>query len=203
MTPEPRHSPPARLVLASASPRRRDLLAQIGFPPDAIAPADIDETPRPKEPPRALAFRLAEDKLAAARHDGAYVVASDTVVGVGRRILPKTEERSEAERCLRLMSGRNHRVFTGVAVRAPDNREISRVVETRIAFKRLSEAEIAEYLDSGEWRGKAGGYGVQGRAGAFVAHLTGSYTAVVGLPVYETRLMLTGLGLSPVLETSA
>ena len=98
------------------------------------------------------------------------------------------------------MSGRNHRVFTGVAVRAPDGREISRVVETRIAFKRLSEAEIAEYLDSEEWRGKAGGYGVQGRAGAFVTHLTGSYTAVVGLPVYETRLMLTGLGLQPVLK---
>ena len=203
MTPEPRTSPRARLVLASASPRRRDLLHQIGFPPDAIAPADIDETPHPKETPRALALRLAEDKLAAARHDGAYVLASDTVVGVGRRILPKTEDRGEAERCLRLMSGRNHRVFTGVAVRAPDGREISRVVETRIAFKRLSEAEITEYLDSGEWRGKAGGYGVQGRAGAFVAHLIGSYTAVVGLPVYETRLMLAGLGLGPRVETPA
>ncbi len=200
MTSDPRTSPRARLVLASASLRRRDLLHQIGFPPDTIAPADIDEAPRTKETPRALALRLAEDKLAASRHDGAFVLASDTVVGVGRRILPKTEERAEAERCLRLMSGRNHRVHTGVAVRAPDGREISRVVETRIAFKRLSEADIEEYLDSEEWRGKAGGYGVQGLAGAFVAHLTGSYTAVVGLPVYETRLMLTGLGLQPVLE---
>jgi len=146
----------ARLVLASASPRRRDLLAQIGAAPDVIAPADIDETERPGETPRALALRLAQDKLAAARHDGAYVLASDTVVGAGRRILPKTETREEAEACLRLLSGRNHRVFTGVAVRAPDGREASKVVETRITFKRLSEEEIASYLESGEWRGGQG-----------------------------------------------
>ncbi|XBQ15439.1 MAG: Maf family nucleotide pyrophosphatase [Oceanicaulis sp.] len=182
------------LVLASASPRRRDLLEQIGAPPDHIAPADIDETERPGETPRALALRLAEGKLAASRHPGAYVLASDTVVGVGRRILPKTETREAAEACLRLMSGRNHRVFTGIAARAPDGREASRVVQTRVAFKRLDEAEIAAYLDSGEWKGKAGGYGIQGRAGAYIENLIGSYTGVVGLPVYETRQLLVGLG---------
>jgi septum formation protein len=186
--------PRAPLVLASASPRRRELLIQIGAEPDRIAPADIDETERPGETPRALALRLAEDKLAAAQHPGCFVLASDTVVGVGRRILPKTETREEAERCLRLVSGRNHRVFTGVAVRAPDGREASRVVETKVSFKPLSEGEIAAYLNSGEWNGKAGGYGIQGRAGAYVVRLIGSYTGVVGLPVYETRQLLNGLG---------
>ncbi|MGJ3231337.1 MAG: Maf family protein [Oceanicaulis sp.] len=184
----------APLVLASASPRRRDLLAQIGAPPDRIAPADIDETERPGETPRALALRLAQDKLAAADHPGCFVLASDTVVGVGRRILPKTETREAAEACLRLMSGRNHRVHTGVAVRSPDGREASRVVVTRVAMKRLDDAEIRAYLDSGEWKGKAGGYGVQGRAGAYIENLIGSYTGVVGLPVYETRQLLVGLG---------
>ncbi|MFP4518136.1 MAG: Maf family protein, partial [Oceanicaulis sp.] len=150
--------PRAPLVLASASPRRSALLAQIGAPPDRIAPTDIDEAERPGETPRALALRLAQDKLAAALHPECYVLASDTVVGVGRRILPKTETREAAETCLRLISGRNHRVFTGVAARAPDGREASRVVETRVAFKRLDEAEIRAYLDSEEWRGKAGGY---------------------------------------------
>jgi len=183
-----------RLVLASASPRRRDLLAQIGAPADQIAPTDIDETERPGETPRGLALRLAEGKLAAAVHPGCFVLASDTVVGVGRRILPKTETRSAAEACLRLMSGRNHRVYTGVAARSPDGRESSRVVETRVAFKRLDEAEITAYLDSGEWEGKAGGYGIQGRAGAYIENLIGSYTGVVGLPVYETRQILVGLG---------
>ncbi|PWE17420.1 septum formation protein Maf [Marinicauda salina] len=187
----------AALVLASASPRRRELLAQIGFEPDRVAPTHIDETERPGETPRALALRLAEEKLAAADHPGDYVLASDTVVSVGRRILPKTETREEAEACLRRLSGRNHRVHTGVAVRAPDGREASRVGEARIAFKRLSDEEIAAYLDSGEWEGKAGGYGVQGRAGAFVENLIGSYTAVVGLPVYETRQLLIGLGYRP------
>ncbi len=184
----------APLVLASASPRRRELLARIGAEPDQIAPADIDETEHPGETPRALALRLAQDKLAAARHEGCYVLASDTVVGVGRRILPKTETREAAETCLRLLSGRNHRVFTGVAVRAPDGREASRVVETKVSFKALSAAEITAYLDSGEWEGKAGGYGIQGRAGAYVSRLIGSYTGVVGLPVYETRQLLNGLG---------
>ena len=184
----------APLVLASASPRRRDLLVQIGAAPDRIAPTDIDETERPGETPRALALRLAQSKLAAADHPGCYVLASDTVVGVGRRVLPKTETRDSAEVCLKLMSGRNHRVHTGVAVRAPDGREASRVVETRVAMKRLDEAEIQAYLDSEEWKGKAGGYGIQGRAGAYIENLIGSYTGVVGLPVYETRQLLVGLG---------
>jgi len=182
------------LVLASASPRRRDLLIQIGAPADRIAPTDIDETAKPGETPRALALRLAHEKLAAAQHPGCFVLASDTVVGVGRRILPKTETREEAEACLKLMSGRNHRVYTGVAARGPDGREASRVVETRVAMKRLDAAEIAAYLDSGEWKGKAGGYGVQGRASAYIENLIGSYTGVVGLPVYETRQLLVGLG---------
>lgn len=184
----------APFVLASASPRRRDLLTGIGAPPDRIAPTDIDESERPGELPRDLALRLAVEKLAAADHPGAYVLASDTVVGVGRRILPKTEDRAAAEACLRLLSGRNHRVFTGVAVRAPDGRQASRVVETRVAFKRLSEDEITAYLDSNEWNGKAGGYGIQGRAGAYISKLIGSYTGVMGLPVYEARQLLVGLG---------
>ena len=184
----------APFVLASASPRRRDLLVGIGAPPDQIAPTDIDETERPGELPRDLALRLAVEKLAAAEHPGAFVLASDTVVSVGRRILPKSEDRETAEACLRLLSGRNHRVYTGVAVRAPDGREISRVVETRLAFKRLSEDELTAYLDSGEWDGKAGGYGIQGRAGAYISKLIGSYTGGMGLPVYEARQMLVGLG---------
>ncbi|MCC5996838.1 MAG: septum formation protein Maf [Oceanicaulis sp.] len=184
----------APLVLASASPRRLELLTRIGAEPDRIAPVDIDESARPGELPRALALRLAEGKLAASDHPGCYVLASDTVVAVGRRILPKTETRAEAETCLRLLSGRNHRVFTGLAVRAPDGKTASRVSETRLKMKPLSDPEIAAYLDSGEWEGKAGGYGIQGRAGAFVIALTGSYTGVMGLPVYETRQLLTGLG---------
>ena len=184
----------APFVLASASPRRRDLLTGIGAPPDQIAPTDIDETERPGELPRDLALRLAVEKLAAADHPGCYVLASDTVVGVGRRILPKSEDRETAEACLRLMSGRNHRVYTGVAVRAPDGREASKVVEIRVAFKRLSEDEITAYLESGEWNGKAGGYGIQGRAGAYISKLIGSYTGVMGLPVYEARQLLVGLG---------
>jgi len=181
-------------VLASASPRRRDLLTGVGLAPDRIAPADINETPHPGELPARHAARLARKKLEAAAHPGCYVLASDTVVSVGRRILPKTETRDAAEACLRLISGRNHRVHTGVAVRAPDGSVAERLSETRIKFKRLSEAEIAFYLESGEWRGKAGGYGVQGLAGAFVINLIGSYTGVVGLPVYETRQLLAGLG---------
>lgn len=185
----------ARLVLASASPRRRDLLAGIGFPPDAIAPADIDESEQPGELPRDLAQRLTRAKLAAATgHENAYVLASDTVVGVGRRILPKTETEDEARACLSLLSGRNHRVFTGVAVRAPDGRVASRLSMTRVAVKRLSAQEVDEYIESGEWQGKAGGYGIQGRFGAHIIQITGSYTGVMGLPVYETRQLLVGLG---------
>lgn len=188
--------PENRLILASASPRRQDLLQAIGMPPDAILPTDIDETPRKAELPAELALRLAREKAAACQAEG-YVLAADTVVGVGRRILPKAETVEEAEACLRLMSGRAHQVITGVCVRAPNGRSASRAVMTRVRMKRLSEREIADYLASGEWQGKAGGYGIQGRAGAFILSLNGSYTGVVGLPVYETRTLLEGLGYRP------
>lgn len=188
--------PEHRLILASASPRRRDLLQAIGLPPDDILPTDIDETPRKAELPAELALRLAREKAAACTAAG-YVLAADTVVGVGRRILPKAETAEEAEACLRLMSGRAHQVITGVCVRAPDGRKASRAVMTRVRMKRLSKREIAEYLACGEWQGKAGGYGIQGRAGAFILSLNGSYTGVVGLPVYETKALLEGLGYRP------
>ena len=179
-------------ILASASPRRRDLLAQIGLTPAQIIPADINEDPIKGELPRLHALRLACEKAqkVALVHPGEVILASDTVVGVGRRILPKTEDRNSAEECLQLLSGRAHRVFTGVAVIDTDGQLRSRVSETRLKMKRLSESEIIEYLDSEEWDGKAGGYGIQGRAGAFIHHISGSYTGVVGLPVYETRNLL-------------
>ena len=179
-------------ILASASPRRRDLLAQIGLTPAQIIPADINEDPIEGELPRLHALRLACEKAqkVALVHPGEVILASDTVVGVGRRILPKTEDRNSAEECLQLLSGRAHRVFTGVAVIDTDGQLRSRVSETRLKMKRLSESEIIEYLDSEEWDGKAGGYGIQGRAGAFIHHISGSYTGVVGLPVYETRNLL-------------
>jgi septum formation protein len=187
----------APLVLASASPRRLELLRQIGLEPDRIEPADIDETPLPRETPRLLALRLARQKadIAAARLDeGAYVLAADTVVAVGRRVLGKAESADEARRWLELMSGRAHRVLTGVAVVAPGGRRAARLGEARVQFKRLTAGEIEGYLESGEWEGKAGAYAVQGRAGAFVTGLHGSHSAVVGLPLYETRALLEGLG---------
>jgi septum formation protein len=195
-SPMPPTSAPARLVLASASPRRQALLAQIGIAPDAVAPADVDETPERGETPRRLALRLAEAKAAAGAlgQADAFVLAADTVVAVGRRVLPKAETEAEARACLALLSGRAHRVLTGVAVRAPDGRTATRLVETRVVFKRLAAGETAAYLASGEWRGKAGGYAVQGLAGAFVLSLQGSYSGVVGLPLYETRCLLEGLG---------
>lgn len=179
-------------ILASASPRRRDLLAQIGLTPAQIIPADINEDPIEGELPKPHALRLACEKAQkiAQTHPGEVILASDTVVGVGRRILPKTEDRKSAEDCLRLLSGRSHRVFTGVAVIDAEGLLRSRVSETRLKLKRLSEAEITDYLNSEEWDGKAGGYGIQGRAGAFIHHISGSYTGVVGLPVYETRNLL-------------
>ncbi|MEM7728027.1 MAG: Maf family protein [Pseudomonadota bacterium] len=188
--------PDGAFILASASPRRLDLLAQIGLTPSSIEPADINEDPIPGELPKAHAERLAAEKAAkvAQRHPGQVVLAADTVVGVGRRILPKTMERGEAEACLRLMSGRAHRVFTGVCVIDPDGLSRTRVSETRLKMKGLSERELSDYLDSGEWHGKAGGYGIQGRAGAFIPFLSGSYTGVVGLPVYETTQMLRTAG---------
>ena len=181
-----------RLVLASASPRRLDLLAQVGLVPDEVAPADIDEAEAPGELPRDLAGRLAVQKgrAVAPRFPGCVVLSADTVVGVGRRVLPKTEAREEAARCLELLSGRSHRVFTGVAVTAPDGTERSRVAETRVKVKRLSAQETDAYLASGEWRGKAGGYGIQGAFEGFVHQLIGSYSNVVGLPLYEARTLL-------------
>lgn len=189
----------APLILASASPRRLELLAQIGVVPDSVAPADIDERPLKKETPRRLAIRLACEKaraVAAARPD-AYVLAADTVVAVGRRLLEKAANEGEAKAWLELMSGRNHRVLTGVAVVAPGGRLVSRVGEARVGFKRLSKAEVDDYLATGEWRGKAGAYGIQGAAGGFVTGIVGSYSAIVGLPLYETRCLLDGLGWRP------
>ena len=185
-----------RLVLASASPRRLDLLRQIGLEPDQVDAAEIDETPLPHETPRQLALRLAAGKAdkVSRVHDGAVVIAADTVVAVGRRVLPKAETEEEARSCLALLSGRGHRVLTGVAIRGPDGRSAQRLVESRLQFKRLNALEVAGYLRSGEWRGKAGGYAVQGRAGAFVIALHGSYSGVVGLPLYETRNLLIGAG---------
>ena len=193
---------PARLALASGSPRRLALLQQIGVEPDALLPADLDEAPGRNESPRKLAARLALEKArvgaktARSREEllGAYVVAADTVVCVGRRILPKCETVEQAEDCLRLLSGRAHRVYTGVTVIDPDGRERSRLVEARLRFKRLSGKEIVAYLASREWRGKAGGYAIQGFAGAFVVRLIGSYSGVVGLPLAETAALLAGEG---------
>jgi len=187
---------PPRLVLASESPRRRDLLAAIGLSPDLIAPADIDETPLRDELPRRLAARLSAAKAdaVAAIHPDDYVLAADTVVSVGRRILPKATDAEEVARCLKLLSGRAHRVVTGVSVRGPGGRQGDRVVETRLKMRRLTEADIRAYADSGEGVGKAGGYGIQGRAGAFILSLSGSWPAVVGLPLYETETLLKGLG---------
>jgi len=185
-----------RLVLASESPRRRDLLASIGLTPDIIAPADVDETPLKDELPRRLAARLAAAKAeaAAARFPDDFVLAADTVVSVGRRILPKASNAAEVAECLRLLSGRAHRVVTGVSVRAPGGRRGDRLVETRLKMRRLSEAEIRAYAEGGEGVGKAGGYGIQGRAGVFILSLSGSWPAVVGLPLHETEALLRGLG---------
>jgi septum formation protein len=185
-----------RLVLASASPRRLDLLSQIGVRPDAVDAAELDETPLPHETPRQLALRLAQAKAAhvAARQPGAHVLAADTVVAVGRRVLPKAEDAAEVRACLALLSGRAHRVLTGVAVAAPGGRSAGRLVESRVRFKRLSPADVEAYIASGEGVGKAGGYAIQGRAGAFVIALQGSYSGVVGLPLYETAGLLDGLG---------
>lgn len=184
------------MILASASPRRLELLRQIGLLPDAVEAAELDEQPTPGETPRRLALRLALAKatVVAALHPDAHVLAADTVVAVGRRVLPKAETEAEGRACLALLSGRNHNVLTGVAAIAPDGRVASRLVETRVQFKRLSDREIDDYLATGEGIGKAGGYAVQGRAGAFVIALHGSYSSVVGLPLYETTNLLTGIG---------
>jgi septum formation protein len=191
-----------KLVLASGSPRRVTLINQAGIEPDALRPANIDETPKRGELPRACANRLARAKAEAALEllkvdeelDGAYVLAADTIVAVGRRILPKADLLDEAAQCLRLLSGRNHRVHTAICLVTPNAAFRQRLVETRVRFKRLSEDDIESYLASGEWRGKAGGYAAQGIAGSFIVKIVGSYTNIVGLPLYETTTLLSGEG---------
>jgi septum formation protein len=191
-----------KLVLASGSPRRLALLNQAGLDPDSLEPVEIDETPERGELPRTLAVRLAREKAEASlirvrnreAIKDAYILAADTVVAVGRRILPKPEVLEEAAACLRLLSGRTHRVYTGVCLVTPRDALRSRLVETRVRFKRLSNEDLESYLASGEWRGKAGGYAVQGLAGGFVTKIVGSYTNIVGLPLYETTTLLAGEG---------
>jgi septum formation protein len=192
----------SKLILASGSPRRLSLINQVGITPDHLLPADIDEIPLKGELPRACANRLArvkaETALAHVRRDeelkGSYILAADTVVAVGRRILPKAELVDEANQCLRLLSGRNHKVYTAVCLVTPKEGFRQRMVETRVRFKRLSEEDLDTYLASGQWRGKAGGYAAQGIAGSFIVKLVGSYTNVVGLPLYETVTLLAGEG---------
>ncbi len=186
----------APLVLASASPRRLELLRQIGIVPDQVDPADIDETPTKGELPAAHVVRLAEAKARAvqARHSGAFILAADTVVACGRRILPKAEDEATARACLKLLSGRRHRVYGGVAVIAPAGEIAIRRVVSQVAFKRLSDAELKAYLTGGEWRGKAGGYAIQGRGAALIPWIAGSYSNVVGLPLFETEQLLAGQG---------
>ena len=184
------------LILASASPRRLQLLAQVGITPDRVAPADIDETPQKDELPRRLALRLAQEKAQAVapRHADAYVLAADTLVAVGRRILNKPADEAEARKMLGLLSGRAHRVMTGVAVIAPGGKMASRLSETRLHFKQLSAREIDRFIASGDWVDAAGGYKIHQSAGAFATQLSGSFTGVVGLPLYETLALLEGLG---------
>jgi septum formation protein len=193
-SPSPKAAP--RLVLASASPRRRDLVAQLGLAIDAIDPSAIDESARPRELPAAAALRLAKAKAAAAapRHTDAVVLAADTIVACGRRILPKAETEAEARACLQLLSGRRHRVYGGISVVAPGGRTAERLVMTAVMFRRLADIDIARYIDSGEWQGKAGGYAIQGRAAAFVRAINGSYSNVVGLDLFATASLLRGQG---------
>jgi septum formation protein len=185
-----------RLILASASSRRLDLLARIGITPDAVIPADVDESVVAGELPRDHALRLAREKTAAvaASEPDSLVLGADTVVAVGRRILPKVEDEETLRKCMRLLSGRRHRVLTGVALAVPGGRIRERLVETMIAMKRLSDDEIDYYAAHGEWRGKAGGYALQGYGEVYVRHIAGSYSNVVGLPLAETRMLLKSAG---------
>lgn len=188
-----------KLVLASASPRRLELLAQIGIAPDAVAPADIDETPLRDESPRRLALRLAEQKAAAVAdaNGGSFILAADTVVACGQRALGKPSDTAEARKFLKLLSGRRHRVYGGICVIAPDGTARSRVVETRVTFRGLDEGDIKRYLAGDEWQGKAGAYAIQGLAATFVRDLAGSYSNVVGLSLYDADALLRGLGFRP------
>ena len=186
----------APLVLASASPRRLELLRQAGIEPDRVSPADLDEAPLRDETPRQLALRLAEAKVAlvAAANPDAYVLGSDTVVALGRRVFGKPEDETQARRMLSLLSGRAHRVLTAVAVRAPNRRAASRLSESKVTFKRFSVQDLDGLIACGEWQGVAGGYRIQGRAAAVALSLQGSYSGIVGLPLYETLSLLDGLG---------
>lgn len=184
----------ASLILASASPRRRELLARLRVEPDRIAPAAIDETPHAAELPRDYARRMAREKALAAAAADAHVLAGDTVVAVGRRILPKAEDEATARKCLELMSGRRHRVLSALALLAPDGTLRERLSETVVVFKRLAPDEIDAYLASGEWRGKAGGYAIQGSAEGLIRRIDGSHSGVIGLPLYETRALLRAAG---------
>lgn len=188
------------LILASASPRRLQLLAQIGITPDRILPTDCDETPGKAELPKALALRLARTKAEAAHatltreaQAAAYILAADTVVARGRLILPKAETETEARACLAKLSGRGHRVITAVAIITPAGKRLTRAVESRVAFKKLARDEVEFYIRSGEWKGKAGGYAIQGLASMFIHKIVGSYSNIVGLPLYETAAALQGL----------
>lgn len=192
----PADTSPDRLVLASASPRRLDLLRQVGIEPAAVDAADIDETPLKEELPQELVRRLAIAKASsvADRHPGAFVLGADTIVARGRTVLTKARNAEEARVFLKLLSGRRHRVFGGVGIIVPEGRSFGRVVESKVTFKRLGRDEIEDYIGHGEWEGKAGGYAIQGRAGVFTRKIMGSYSNVVGLPLYETVALLKGLG---------
>jgi septum formation protein len=186
--------PAPRLILASASPRRRELLARLGLVPGAVSAADIDETPNGGEVPRAYARRMAREKALAVASDGAHVLAGDTVVAVGRRILPKAEDEETARACLALLSGRRHHVLSAIALKAPDGTIRERLSDTVVRFKALSTAEIHAYVAGGEWDGKAGGYAIQGSAEGLIAAISGSHSGVVGLPLFETRALLRSAG---------
>lgn len=183
-----------KLILASASPRRRELIARLGLTPDAINPADIDETPAKGELPRDYARRMTREKAEAAASNEGFVLAGDTVVAAGRRILPKAEDETTARQCLELLSGRRHRVYSAIALRAADGTVRERLSETMVLFKRLSGREIDAYIASGEWHGKAGGYAIQGVAEGLITRIQGSHSGVVGLPLYETRALLKAAG---------
>ena len=182
------------LILASASPRRIDLLKQIGVDPAQIIPADIDESELKNEAPRDLALRLAREKARAIaiNNNGKFIIAADTVVAVGRRILPKAENETQARKCLKLLSGRRHHVYGGICIITDEGKEITRLCDTIVKFKRLSTNEINSYIESQEWEGKAGGYAIQGQAAAYISFIQGSYSNIVGLSLYDTMQMLRG-----------
>ena len=183
-----------RLILASASPRRRDLIARLGLEPAAVQPAEIDETPIKAELPRPYAMRMAREKALAVDAADGHVLAGDTVVALGRRILPKAEDEATARRCLTLMSGRRHKVLSAIALKSPDGALRERLSETIVRFKSLSAVEIDAYIASGEWHGKAGGYAIQGSAEGLIAWIAGSHSGVIGLPLFETRALLRSAG---------